>query len=177
MMASCASDAAVFHGLLAVCAVSSIPDGSSTSAGGAYLQSVVLCLKCLRIERAHHAATLLALGKPEIFPWAMLGSEGGQNTALPTVNIRWPATVRAPDDMHPAADKVSVRIVGVITFIDHRTAAYRTIGSVFRIAGVSAYRAEFKLSILTQAHYRSGLTPHILIFIRPAFSAARAIER
>ena len=157
-MASCASGADVFHGLLAVCTVSSIPDGASTSAGGAYLQSAVLSLKGLRIERAHHAAALLALGKPKILSWAMLGSEGGQNTALPTVNIRRPAAMRAPDDMHPAADKVSVRIVGVITFIDHRTAAYRTIGRRLDPAGagkVFRYLGNNHIGFI----YRNGI-PH-----------------
>ena len=148
-MAFGVSGAAVLHGLHAVCAVSSISDGARASAGGAYLQFAVLRLKDMRIACAHHAASLLALRKPEILSRAMLGTESGQNTTLPAVNIRWPAAVCAPDDMHPAADKVSVRIMSVFAFIDHWAAAYRAKGSVFSIIGVSTYRAEFKLTILS----------------------------
>ena len=138
-MASVASCAAVSHGLHAVRAVASIPDGARATAGRACLQSSVFCLKGRRIECAHHTAALPALRQPEILSWPVLGSERSQNAALPAVNIRWPAAVRAPDDNHPAADKIAIRMMGVIAFIDHRTAAYGAIRSFFGEAGITAY--------------------------------------
>ena len=176
-MATGASRAAVFHGLHALRAVSPVPYGTGATTGRTGQQSAVFCLKALRIQRSLCSAAFLALRKPKILSGTVLGSEDRQYPTFSAVNIRRPAPVRAPDNMHSAANKVSVCIACVFAFIDDRTAAYRAVSSVLRKAGVAAYRAELKLAISAKPHDRPGWPSKVFVFIRPALPTSGTIGR
>lgn len=176
-MASGASRAAVFHGLHALRAVSPVPYGTGATTGRTGPQSAIFRLKDLRIQRPPCAASFLTLRQPEVLSGTVLGSEDRQYPTFSAVNIRRPAPVRAPDNMHSAANKVSVCIACVFAFIDDRTAAYRAVSSVLRKAGVAAYRAELKLAISAKPHDRPGWPSKVFVFIRPALPTSGTIGR
>ena len=176
-MASGASCTAVFHGLHALRAVSSIPDGTGATTGRTGQQSAVFCLKVLRIQRSLCAAAFLTLRKPKILSGTVLGSEDCQYPAFSAVNICRSASVRASYYIHSAADKVAVCIVCIFAFVDDRTAAYWAVSSILRIAGVAAYRAELKLAISAQTHDRPGWPSKVFVFIRPALPTSGTVGR
>ena len=80
------------------------------------------------------------------------------------------------NDLHPAANKISVCLKCVFAFIHDRTSANWAELRGFREISVSTDRAEFKLAIFPQSHDRPREFPKILELVVKSFSAAWAIH-